>query len=282
MRGPTLVALVIGVMAASGPAVAQNAIGPSNPVSTFTKAKKLARDQVYVDHQSTMYCDCQFKPNAKGTSGTIGTKAGLFNPDGCGYQVRKSETRGRRLEWEHIVPASVFGHRLACWTDGHPTCVTAKGKTYRGRKCCKKVNDGFKKAEADLHNLAPSVGELNGDRSNHPYDILAPVVEADETKTPEAVKTHRLYGSCNFEVAGRPKAAEPKPDVRGDVARVWFYMSRAYGFALTQEQSDLLARWHDQDPVGADGDRWEEERDQRIEAIQGNKNPFVHGRPLSP
>ncbi len=44
--------------------------------------------------------------------------------------------------------------------------------------------------EAVLHNLAPSVGELNGDRSNHPYGIVE-----DEP---------REYGACDFEVGGSP------------------------------------------------------------------------------
>lgn len=147
--------------------------------------------------------------------------------------MRKSELRGRRLEWEHIVPASVFGRELSCWTDGHQLCETSKGKKYRGRKCCSKVNEPFEFAEADLHNLAPSVGELNGDRSNHPYGILDPVVESDETKSSQATAKHRLYGECNFEVAGRPRTAEPKPEIRGDLARVWFYMSRSYGFNVS-------------------------------------------------
>ncbi|MCG8504294.1 MAG: endonuclease [Sphingomonadales bacterium] len=270
-----LTLLLAGILA--WPAAADEGFGPPNPVSSFSKAKRLARDDVYADHHTTLYCACQFTPNKKGTGGTIGTRAGIFNAEGCGYEVRKSETRGRRLEWEHIVPASRFGQRLACWQEGHPVCVTSKGKPYRGRKCCAKVNEEFEHAEADLHNLAPSVGELNGDRSNHPYDILAPEDEADETATPQATAKHRLYGTCNFEVDGRPKAAEPMPDIRGDVARIWFYMSRAYDFDLSPASFDLFAGWHAADPVEEAGDAWEKQRDRRIQAIQGNSNPYIHG-----
>ncbi len=258
-------------------------IGPTAPIKTFSRSKKLARDTIYVDHKKTLYCGCDFVANPTGTGGKIGTQAGLFDTTGCGYTVRKSETRGRRLEWEHIVPASLFGRRLSCWIDGDTKCKTSKGKSFKGRKCCAKVDEGFEHAEADLHNLAPSVGELNGDRSNHPYGILLPKDEAEETATEAATLMHRLYGRCNFEVArepglaSNPKVAEPEPDIRGDVARVWFYMARAYDFTLTGSTFSMLKGWHEADPVGAMGDTWEMTRDARIEALQGNKNPYVHG-----
>ncbi len=44
----------------------------------------------------------------------------------------------------------------------------------------------------------------------------------------------------------------------------------------------LLVQWHEADPVGADGDTWEKERDGRIAEIQGNANPYVHGLEPSP
>ncbi len=255
-------------------------IGPTSPIKTFSRSKKLARDTIYVDHKKTLYCGCDFVANKTGTGGKIGTRAGLFDASGCGYTVRKSETRGRRLEWEHIVPASLFGRRLSCWIDGNTKCKTSKGKSFKGRKCCAKVDEDFEHAEADLHNLAPSVGELNGDRSNHPYGMLSPIVEPDETATEAATLKHRLYGRCNFEVArepGMPKVAEPEPDIRGDVARVWFYMARAYKFTLTQDTFTMLKGWHEADAVGANGDMWEVTRDARISLLQGNKNPYVHG-----
>lgn len=69
--------------------------------------------------------------------------------------MRKNENRASRVEWEHVVPAWQFGHQRQCWQDG-------------GRKNCAK-DPVYRKMESDMHNLQPSVGEVNGDRGNFMY-----------------------------------------------------------------------------------------------------------------
>ena len=81
---------------------------------------------------------------------------------------------------------------------------------------------------------------------------------------------------------------EPRPEIRGDVARALFYMAVRYeeddlDLELTEDargQSDkvpihgvlsTLLRWHEQDPP----DDAERIRNDRVEALQGNRNPFV-------
>ena len=241
------VILVLGLVPISAPADP-----PSNPITSFSTAKKKARNEVYFDHRTTLYCGCDYKHSTSASGGVI-------DPTACGYQVRADAMRGGRLEWEHIMPAFEFGHLRACWREGHPDCVKADGTPFKGRKCCAKsgVDPEFRKMEADLHNLAPSVGELNADRSNHPYGIVE--------------NEPREYGSCDFEVAGSPKTAEPMESIRGEVARVWLYMSETYNVRLSREERAMFEAWHEADPV----DTFEVLRDERIEAIQGNKNRWV-------
>ena len=93
--------------------------------------------------------------------------------------------------------------------------------------------------ESDLHNLVPAVGELNGDRSNLPFSMI----EGEP----------REYGACDFEVNLAADRVEPRPEVRGNIARTYFYMSSTYGLPISEER----------------------ERNRRITAIQGNVNPFV-------
>lgn len=36
----------------------------------------------------------------------------------------------------------------------------------------------------------------------------------------------RLYGSCDVEIDFKAKVIEPKPDIRGNIARTYFYMNK--------------------------------------------------------
>ena len=162
---------------------------------------------------------------------------GTIDPAECGYTPRKNKARGKVLEWEHVMPAHFFGHTRACWTKGHSKCVKADGMAFKGRGCCAKVDKVFKRIEADLHNLAPSVGELNGDRSNLAYGLV----------TADALE----YGKCNFKIGGKPRVCEPRAEVKGDAARIWFYMADTYQVRLTAAQRVMFEQWSADDPVDA-------------------------------
>jgi len=223
---------------------------PSRPIKTFGSAKKIARDAIYSDHKLDFYCGCDYTTPKKGSGGTI-------NPSNCGYKPRKSAKRGARLEWEHVVPAYYFGSPRACWKNGSEKCVKPNGKKMPARDCCSTIDSTFRQIEADLHNLVPAVGELNGDRSNLQYGI----VEGEP----------RTYGRCDFEIGGKPKLTEPIDDVRGDAGRIWLYMSDTYGISISDKQRKMFEEWSEADPV----DDWERLRNIRIEAAQGNRNSYV-------
>ena len=134
------------------------------PPETFDGAKRLlAEIHEEIGHQTTLYCRCPYAH--KGRSG------GDLDRVTCGLKARKSEKRSDRLEWEHVVPASWIGEHRVCWTDGVPQCVKSDGTRFKGRKCCKKrgVDPAFMAAHNDPHNLFPAGGEINGDRSHHPF-----------------------------------------------------------------------------------------------------------------
>ena len=155
----------------------------------------------------------------------------------------KNKNRAGRIEWEHIMPAYHFGHQRQCWQQG-------------GRKACKK-DPIFRKMEADLHNLVPAIGEVNGDRSNFKFGMI----EGEP----------RRYGACDMEIDFKAKRAEPPENKRGDIARIYFYMRDQYQLRLSKQQTRLLEVWNKSDPV----DQWEKRRNQLIEKIQGNSNPYV-------
>lgn len=224
----------------------------TNPASSFSTAKKIARDTIYADHATTFYCGCAYTPNPTGTGGVI-------DVPGCSYEIQSDEKRGNRLEWEHVVPAARLGQWRQCWQqrEQFPECYKANGKLRTGRDCCLKVDAGFKLAHNDLHNLTPSVGEVNADRLNYPYGI----VEGEDLE----------YGTCDFELGQDPHIAEPAEGVRGNAARIWLYMAEMHGTALTTAERRMFELWAEADAP----DDWERERDSRIQEAQGNGNPFV-------
>ena len=160
------------------------------PPETFDGAKKLlAEIHEEIAHQRTLYCRCPYP--REGRSG------GDLDRATYGLKARKSEKRSDRMEWERVVPASWIGEHRACWTDGDPQCVKSDGARFKGRKCCEKrgVDPAFMAAHNAPHNLFPADGEINGARGHHPFGRVLGEV--------------RKYGTCDFEVGGEPKAAEP-------------------------------------------------------------------------
>lgn len=132
--------------------------------------------------------------------------------------------------------------------------------------------DSGQYAYTDLHHLRPADVTVNSSRGN---------------------KDFAVGGSELTEAIGNRTDAdsfEPKDDVKGDVARMVFYMDVRYegndnsgtpdlsiasGITGTGEASlgDLctLLSWHLQDPVSD----WERRRNNRIFEWQKNRNPFI-------
>jgi deoxyribonuclease I len=221
---------------------------PSASHSFSQSKKKLMKLYINANKTSTLYCGCSFNADKNIDSST------------CGYVPRTTtNNRSRRLEWEHVMPAHTFGKNLQCWKE--KICTKRNGKTYKGRKCCSRISGKFKTMAADMHNLFPSIGEINADRSNHLYG--------------EVIDEPRVYGQCDFELerntGGKGRIAEPRESIRGDIARAYFYMINQYDVPVPDDYEEMLNQWDLSDPT----DQWERERNDLIEAVQGNRNQFV-------
>ena len=66
--------------------------GPDNPPSSFSKAKRLARDTVYAGRPLTFYCGCHYVPT--------GSSGGIIDRSDCGYSPHNDSARARQLECE--------------------------------------------------------------------------------------------------------------------------------------------------------------------------------------
>lgn len=111
--------------------------------------------------------------------------------------------------------------------------------------------------QADMYNLVPAIGQVNALRLNYSYAMIP--------------GEKRMFGPCDMEIEG--EKAEPRPEIRGDIARIYFYMDDSYpGHGIISKKNrKLFQAWAKEDPI----DDWERERAKRIERIQGNLNRFV-------
>lgn len=100
--------------------------------------------------------------------------------------------------------------------------------------------------------------EVNGDRSNLNFSQWNGIDGA-------------TYSRCEVQVNFKQRRVMPPERARGAIARTYLYMSDRYGFRLSKAQTQLMQAWNRQYPVN----QWECVRDQRIERIQGNHNPYV-------
>lgn len=203
----------------------------------------------------SFYCGCSIT--------RTGDSSGDVDLASCNYQSPGNLNRARRLEWEHIVPASKLGQGRACWTTGLPACTNAQGIVEPGRSCCEMADPIYQMMASDPVNLAPAIGEVNAARSDTPYGMV------------ERAQSTAFGPTCGMYVDGSAGYAEPPDRRKGDVARVMAYMSKAYGLTVPAKDADLYVQWMAQDPVSD-----EERAINAAIAAQGHRaNPFVTTAP---
>lgn len=184
-------------------------------IDSFAKAKK-ALIEFYTQHpqyQSDFYCNAPFK-KVKNHFEILPSP--LYTP-------RKQGNRAKIIEWEHIMPSYNFGRHLQCWKNG-------------GRNACQKDNR-FKKMEADLQNLVPAIGEINGDRSNFRY-----------AQAPKRF-IFKQYGKCGVFTDFRGKRFYPADYSKGWIARSYLYMSKTYKIRLSNQERKLMESWDKEFPM---------------------------------
>lgn len=105
--------------------------------------------------------------------------------------------------------------------------------------------------KADLHNLYPTDENLNGERANKRFG--------------------EIDGCDGSHACNSPDLFEPPNDDKGNVARALFYFSVRYGLPIPADMETTLKAWNRADPPDAS----EIARNDAIQTVQGNRNPFV-------
>ncbi|XAL98607.1 endonuclease [Phycisphaeraceae bacterium D3-23] len=158
-------------------------------------------------------------------------------------------------------PAEAHGGRPEQWNREH---VWAKSRGQFGTA---------PPAGTDLHHVRPTDVSVNQARANLAFDVGGDLyIDADGAT------------ECRYD----HDSWEPRDAVKGDVARMLFYMAVRYeSSVMDMELADAalpqddrrplhgvlatLLDWHDADPP----DDFERRRNDRVYELQGNRNPFI-------
>jgi endonuclease I len=113
--------------------------------------------------------------------------------------------------------------------------------------------------KSDLHHLYPTDPRANSTRGNNEF------AEVDGEK----------LDNCDGSYVGAEKWQgayfEPPNEHKGNVARALFYFAVRYKMKISPLEERYLRSWHELDPVDFD----ERERNELIQKVQGNRNPFI-------
>jgi deoxyribonuclease-1 len=131
------------------------------------------------------------------------------------------------------------------WVRDHIQCGT--------NRQCLRSSEQYQEIMSDLHNIVPADAYFEFKRKNSAFGALDETVAANE---------------CG--IRKRQHVIEPPDRIKGDIARVIFYMHERYKLPL-QSSLSLLTLWHKNDPVS----EAEIERNKNIDKIQRNENPFI-------
>ena len=122
----------------------------------------------------------------------------------------------------------------------------------------------------DIHHVRAADKTVNSSRGNKDFD--------------NGGESHHEATGCKTDT----DSWEPRDGIKGDIARMMFYMAvryekdDSYDLQLVNNVTDsnskgehgvlgTLLKWHIQDPV----DQFEKNRNNKIQDIQGNRNPFI-------
>lgn len=147
----------------------------------------------------------------------------------------------------------------------------------------------------DIFHLVPTDGKINGVRSNDEFGVVKGGEDWNGNKSGSAgswsTDKKTIASSANEVINGSGHVFEPLDKYKGDFARGYFgtivkwqlsnmtsgnsffngIYDAAHYYGLTKKAVVLLMKWHREDPVS----QKEIDRNNGIQATQGNRNPFI-------
>ena len=202
----------------------------------------------------------------------------IVNPTNVGYDglyeaYKKTDTRedGYVRDWY----SNVTKYRHGVDNKGN---YSAEGDMYNREHTVPQSWFGSGGIKSDIVHVLPTDGYVNNRRANYP---LGEVNHIDY----QSQNGYSKLGSCKT-TGYSGTVFEPNDEIKGDMARIFFYMITRYesecgGWGhdvftksypgLTKWTLDMMMRWSKQDPV----DDREIARNNAVYEVQGNRNPYV-------
>ncbi len=171
-----------------------------------------------------------------------------------------------------------------CWTPEDDQCGTyhQEGDCYnKEHSWPASWSNDSNAVTHDLHALFPTDGWVNNQRAALPYAVVDTSVDFETSSNGCKIGMSDADASNGM----RTSCFEPADNVKGDLARAYFYISVCYygedsnwdtsaatdGTDILPWEEALLRSWDKADPVSAK----EIERNNSVFLWQGNRNPFV-------
>lgn len=190
-----------------------------------------------------------------------------------------SDYNGEVMEFysQTSIDASWGGGKQGTWNREHVWCKSLSNNVW---------DESY--GGSDMHHIRPVESGLNSARNNSPYGEVSSSANAlyyeDSNNNPVALGGYK-----------ENDVFEPLDEVKGDVARIIFYLYTHYNdysnvggttngrgrcgdlsFSMIvdgneDEAIDTLLSWNELDPVS----QQEEDRNEAVASYQGNRNPFI-------
>ena len=191
------------------------------------------------------------------------------------YQTTDKRSDGFLRDWYSSTTRYVIGG------NNQGANYSREGDSYnREHSFPKSWFNGGSPMNSDVVHVVPSDGYVNNRRSNYPFGEVG-------TITYQSNNAYSKLGKAKSDLGYSGTVFEPNDDVKGDFARIYFYMATCYEEQIANWSSDMLnntkypaytdwaikmlLRWSKLDPV----DDVEKARNEACYNIQKNRNPFV-------
>ena len=150
----------------------------------------------------------------------------------------------------HVYPTPWLNASFAC------------NNTATANNCPTNKSSLYQSAATDLHNLWPALSRYSNARASLPFIEIA----GENMLFPQE--------QCDFEK--NQNGIEPRDYAKGEIARTLLYMLWKYRLA-DHGMLTLLVNWANTYPVTHE-ETW---RNDKIEKIQGNRNPFIDNEDMA-